>query len=83
MKDLQILIIEKVGVDKILHLTSGGWFSSFFEVPWQILLAGLAIGIFKDVVIDKLIRKTTCDWRDITWTFGGSVITTIVKLILN
>ena len=80
--DIQNVIIEKVGVDRLLHMAFGGWISSFFDVPWQILLTGLCIGLFKDVVIDKLIRKTACDWMDIAWTFGGSVITVIIKLII-
>lgn len=81
--DLQNWIIEKVGVDKVLHFTSGGWFSSFFEGTFWILLAGLLIGLFKDLVIDKLIRKTECDWGDVAWTFAGSVATSIVKIVLE
>ena len=81
--DLQTKILSKFGIDRILHLAYGGWFSAFFHEWYWILLAGLAIGIFKDLIVDKLIRKTQCDWIDILFTFAGSVITLIIKLIIN
>ena len=82
MKDLQQLITEKVGVDKLLHFALGGWIACLAPNWYTALLIGLLIGLLKELS-DKYIKKSVFDYWDWLATFLGSVITAVVLFISN
>jgi hypothetical protein len=45
--------------------------------------AGLAVGIFKEVVIDYFIRGSTMDLADVTLTWSGSFALVFLLLIIR
>ncbi len=80
MKDLQIIVQEKIGLDNILHFLAGGWIACLAPVWYYALLIGLLIGLIKELS-DKFIRKTNFDYTEWLATFLGSVVTALVLLI--
>ena len=83
--DIQTWILEKVGIDKLLHFSLGGWIGLIvnqFVGHWVIpILVSFVLGLFKDLVIDKLIRKTKCDYIDVLWTTLGGLISTLAVIL--
>jgi len=59
-------------------------FSSLYGMPvWLFgIMAGAAAGMFKEVVIDLILKFGTYDFYDIVYTFLGSVVTSIMIWIL-
>jgi hypothetical protein len=45
--------------------------------------SGLAVGIFKEVVIDYFIRNSTMDLADVTLTWSGSFVLVFLLLIIR
>jgi hypothetical protein len=45
--------------------------------------SGLAVGIFKEVVIDYFIRNSTMDLADVTLTWSGSFALIFLLLIIR
>lgn len=78
--DLQNSIINRIGVDKILHLSLGGWIACLAPVWYWALLIGLLIGLLKEL-IDKYLRKSTFDYWDWLATFFGSVVTACIMIL--
>lgn len=81
MVDLQNSIINKVGIDKILHFLAGGWLACIAPNWFYALLIGLMIGLMKEL-IDRFIRKSTFDYLDWVATFAGSVVTAMYLMIV-
>ena len=83
--DLQQQILNKIGVDKLLHNSYGGWITAlafpFFGL-WEALLIGSIIAVLKEI-FDKYIRKTKFDWYDILATESGCMISSLVILIMS
>lgn len=74
--DLQNLLVNKIGVDKVLHFLCGGWFTSYLTLwctEWYIMLFGIFIGLLKEL-IDKYIRKTSFCYWDWFWTSLGGIV---------
>lgn len=82
MKNIQQIIIDKIGIDKLLHFAFGGWLACFATTWFYALLIGFCIGLFKEL-IDKYIRKTIFDYWDWLATFSGSVITAITMIFFK
>lgn len=80
MKDLQIWIVEKAGVDKLLHFAFGGWISCLGGTWYWALLIGFTIGLIKEL-FDKFIRKSQFSYLDWLATFLGSIVTAIAIAI--
>ena len=81
MIDIQTAFINKIGVDKLLHLSICGWIVSFIQpILWMILVT-IVLGIGKEL-IDKFIRKTSFDHKDMIWTWSGGIITIIIKFLI-
>ena len=53
-KDLQTRTISRFGIDRILHLAYGEWFSAFFYEWYWILLAGGVITTIVRLIIITL-----------------------------
>lgn len=70
-------IIEKIGVDKMLHFAFGGWIASkFMETGIPIVgVSGILfiafIGIVKEYIFDK---ESGADWKDIAATMIGGLV---------
>ena len=81
MKNIQQKIIEKVGIDRLLHFAFGGWVACIASEWYYALLIGFIIGLAKEL-FDKYIKKSRFDWLDLLATFAGSVVTAIGMLML-
>lgn len=80
MKDLQMTIIKKIGIDNVLHFLAGGWIACLAPSWYYALLIGFIIGFLKEFS-DKFIRKTRFDKVEWLATFLGSVATAMAMLI--
>ena len=76
--DIQTFILNKVGIDKVLHFLAGGWLSAFapYKMWWIALLIGIAMGFIKEC-IDLFIRKSTFCYIDWFATSLGGLVTAI------
>lgn len=81
-KDIQTEIINKYGVDKLLHIAYGGWITAFFDSLITMVFVAIVIGIGKELV-DKYVRKSEFDYKDMIAAWIGGAITIIIKLIIN
>lgn len=91
MKELDDLL-QKVGVDKVLHLLVGAWICAMFTLVsilqegcdllwWQTLLmslAGTLAALFLSV-IKEIFLDDKPDWKDVLWAFYGC-LTVIVAV---
>ena len=81
MIDIQNFLINKIGVDKLLHFFVCGWIVSFIDgLIFQIIVT-IVLGVGKEL-IDKFIRKTYIDHKDMLFTWLGGTITIILKVLL-
>lgn len=86
--DLQKLITQKFGSDKILHFLAGGWIGMlpvFIHLKYAWLLSlplAFLIGVLKEVY-DLIVRKTGFDLRDVIATSLGGIVSGIIIYILN
>lgn len=81
MIDIQNILVNKIGVDKLLHLSFCGWIVSFVQpILWMILVT-IVLGIGKEL-IDLFIRKSAFDYKDMLWTWSGGIITIIIKFLI-
>lgn len=83
IKDIQSIILEKFGIDKLLHALCGAVIFAAILVAcmlndlsfWIGLLIGIWItafvGIFKEFFYDRLIRKGEFDIQDVIATIVG------------
>lgn len=79
--DIQRFLLEKIGVDKFLHLSFCGWIVSFIETyKWMIIIT-IILGLAKEL-IDRYIRKSVFDYKDMLWTWLGGIITIAIKLLI-
>ncbi|HML64633.1 MAG TPA: hypothetical protein PKC55_07380 [Dysgonomonas sp.] len=76
MKDLQITILNKVGIDNVLHFLAGGWIACIAPTWFYALMIGFCIGLIKELY-DKYIKKSQFDLYELLSTFFGSVVTAI------
>ena len=76
--DLQTRILEKVGIDRILHFLAGGWLAAFAtqKMWWAAILIAVVAGLFKELV-DLFIRKSIFDKWDWLATAAGGVVTAV------
>lgn len=81
MIDIQNFLINKIGVDKLLHFFVCGWIVSFIDVLIFQIIVTIVLGVGKEL-IDKFIRKTSIDYKDMLFTWLGGVITIILKVLL-
>lgn len=80
MKNLQQIITDKVGIDKILHFVFGGWIACLASNWYIAILIGLSIGLLKEF-FDRYVRKSTFDVYDLLATFLGSVATAMYLML--
>lgn len=80
MKNIQQIITDKIGVDKLLHFAFGGWLACLATTWYYALLIGFILGLVKEVS-DKYIKKSQFDYWDWAATFAGSVITVLIMII--
>lgn len=80
MKNLQQIIIDFMGTDRLMHFAFGGWIACLAPTWFYAPVIGLSVGILKEI-FDKWIKKSSFDWWDLIATFGGSIVTAIVMLI--
>lgn len=81
MIDIQKILIEKIGVDKLLHFFVCGWIVSFIDSLLYQIIVTIVLGIGKEL-IDKYVRKTSIDYKDMLFTWLGGTITIILKVLL-
>lgn len=81
-KDIQMTVINKYGVDKLLHIAYGGWITALFDNLIAMVFIAIVIGVGKELV-DKYVRKSEFDYKDMVVTWLGGAITIIIKLIIN
>lgn len=94
MKNLQTLILNKLGIDKVLHLFGGAIiFQSVLIVCmsislsfWLSTLLGfvvtLIIAFGKELIYDKLMRKTKFDLKDAIATILGIPFSLLTLFLL-
>ena len=73
-------ILNKVGIDRVLHFAFGGWIACLAPSWWLALLIAFAIGLFKEC-FDKIIVKSKFDVLDWLATFLGGCVTAIYLII--
>lgn len=81
MIDIQKVFVNKIGVDKLLHLSFCGWIVSFAQTITCMIIVTIVLGIGKEL-IDLFIRKSTFDYKDMLWTWLGGIITIIIKFLI-
>lgn len=81
MKDLQMTIIKKIGIDNILHFLAGGWLACLAPTWYYALLIGFSIGFFKEL-IDRIIRKSVFNTIEWLATFAGSIVTALIMFFI-
>lgn len=73
-------IVEKFGVDKLLHYTVGGWLTAIGSLfGWIGLLAGLVLVVILSFIKESLDDKS--DKKDILAGVLGGITMTIIYLI--
>lgn len=82
MRDLQMTILNKIGIDNTLHFLAGGWIACLGNKWYYAILIGFTIGLIKEL-FDKYIRKTRFDAIEWLATFSGSVITGIIMFLMK
>ena len=76
-------IINKVGVDKVLHFFGGGWTVAMFSpIGWLGILIGFALMLVISVIKEKFF-DTKFDIKDIIAACIGGGISVIVYLLLT
>ena len=75
-------VTNKIGTDKLLHLSFGGWFTSVFSAinVWCMIAATVVLfglGFVKEKWLDK-----TFEWGDIIASMVGSALSFIIYLII-
>ena len=77
-----MFLIEKAGIDKVLHFLAGGWMAAFapHKMWWVSLLIAFIAGFLKEV-FDAAVRKSSFDkWDWLATTLGGAVTAIFVWL---
>jgi len=76
--DIQMKIINKVGIDKVLHFLAGGWLAAFApHKMWLVaILIAVVVGLLKELV-DVFIRKSSFDKWDWLATALGGLVTAV------
>ena len=76
--DIQMFLLNKVGIDKVLHFLAGGWLAAFapHRMWWVAVLIAVVVGLLKEAV-DVFIRKSTFDKWDWLATAMGGVVTAV------
>lgn len=82
MKNLQTKILNKVGIDRMLHFAFGGWIACAAPTWFYALLVGFCIGLVKEL-FDKYIKKSQFDLYDLSATLVGSVVTATIIFIMK
>ena len=76
-------IIDKIGVDKILHFVLGGWIVQVFCTAgcWQY---GILFALFLSIVKEMLDKKESrYDWIDIAAAMAGGIVAVILSVIIK
>lgn len=81
MKNIQQIIIKKVGVDRLLHFAFGGWISCLAPTWYYAVVLATTVGFLKELIYDNLIKKSKFDVIDWACTMLGGVVTAIVVFI--
>lgn len=76
-------LVEKYGVDKILHFLGGGWIVSMFSpIGWLGILLGviimLIVSFAKELFFDEIF-----DYKDILAACLGGGVSIIIYLLLT
>ncbi len=71
-----MFILNKVGIDKVLHFMAGGWLAAFApsKLWWVALLIAFVAGLSKEF-IEVYVRKSKFDFLDLTATVLGGAVT--------
>ena len=76
-------VIEKVGIDKVLHFLGGGWITSMFSpFGWVGIIIGIVITIILSFIKEQFL-DSFFDWKDICAAFIGSVISVLIYLFFT
>jgi len=70
--------------DKILHFIGSAGMTVFLGIFIKIWIAAaiaLAIGILKELVYDRLLKKGNCEWGDI-YADAAGVLTVVLFLLV-
>lgn len=76
-------LIEKIGVDKILHFAFGGWIVQVFCTAgfWQY---GILFCAFISIVKEMLDKKESrFDWIDIAAAMAGGIVAVILSVTIK
>ncbi len=75
-------IIEKVGIDKVLHFVCGGWITSIFTpFGWCGVVVGTIYTFIISVIKEKYLDDHF-DWKDIIAAMLGCGVSIILYLII-
>lgn len=75
-------VIEKIGVDKVLHFLGGGWLTSIFSpFGWVGIIIGIAVTIILSF-IKELFLDSFFDWKDICAACIGGGVSVVIYLII-
>ena len=69
-------LIEKIGVDKMLHFAFGGWIASkFMETGIPIVgVSGILFIGFISIIKEYIFDKESADWKDIAAAMIGGLV---------
>jgi hypothetical protein len=81
MKNIQKIIMNKIGIDRLLHFAFGGWLACLAPMWFYALIIGFCIGLIKEL-FDRYIKKSRFDLYDWVATFLGSAITAMYLIII-
>lgn len=76
-------IIDKIGVDKILHFVLGGWIVQVFCTAgfWQY---GILFALFLSIVKEMLDKnESRYDWIDIAAAMAGGIVAVAFSVIIK
>jgi hypothetical protein len=76
-------IIDKIGVDKMLHFAFGGWITAKFCESGILLLAVIGILFCGIVSITKERLDEKFDWKDIAAAMLGGVVELVTWYIIT
>lgn len=76
-------IIEKVGVDKMLHFAFGGWIGAKFNETgiWMAAVIGILFVAFISIIKERLGSKF--DWKDIAAAMLGALLELVSWYIIK
>lgn len=81
MSNLQMKILNKIGIDRVLHFAFGGWIACLATTWYWAILIALGIGLIKELFYDKWYKKSRFDWIDVLYTVLGGGVTALANYL--